>query len=62
MYYYVIYDLKDNIIAYISNIFDLCNFTGLRKGDLVYKFKKSKKDYIYYNSNNCFNKIYRFEE
>ena len=59
MYYYVIYDLNDNIIAYLDNLDDLSNYTSVRKKELKYKLKK--REYIYYNDNSTFKKIYRFE-
>lgn len=44
--YFLVYDLEDNIICYLDNIYDLCHFTGLRTYDVNYKFKKSINDYI----------------
>lgn len=44
MEYYVIYDLNDNVIAYIESKIELSLYTGLRIYDINYKFKHS--DYI----------------
>lgn len=66
MFCYVIYDLRDNLIAYLDDISELSLFTGLRIKDINYKFNISKNDCILYFSKlnnrdkkNIF-KIYRF--
>ena len=56
--YYVIYDLDDNIVAYLDTIDELVDYTGLRKKQINYKFKF--KDFLYYVSNNTYLKIYKF--
>ena len=38
--YYVIYDLNDNVVAYIDTLDELATFTNLRKKQLKYKLKK----------------------
>ncbi len=58
MEYYVIYDLKDNVIAYINTLEELSIFTKLRKKQLKYKLKN--KDFIYYTYENTYRKIYKF--
>lgn len=59
MYYYVIYDLNDNIIAYIDNIQELLNFVPVRKNNLIRKFKHS--NVYFYQDSDTYKKIYRFE-
>lgn len=58
MEHYVIYDLSDNIIAYIESLEELSIFTKLRKRQLKYKLKN--KDFIYYTYDNSYRKIYKF--
>lgn len=58
MEHYVIYDLSDNIIAYIESLEELSIFTKLRKKQLKYKLKN--KDFIYYTYDNSYRKIYKF--
>lgn len=58
MEYYVIYDLKDNVITYLDSIEELAIFTKLRKKQLKYKFKNS--EFIYYTYENSYRKIYKF--
>ena len=58
MNHFVIYDLCDNIIAYIDNLEELSIFTNLRKKQLKYKLKN--KDVIYYIYDNSYRKIYKF--
>ena len=58
MNYFVIYDLYDNIIAYIDSLEELSIFTNLRKKQLKYKLKN--KDIIYYIYDNSYRKIYKF--
>ena len=60
MEYFVIYDLKDNIIAYCDNIDELTLFTNLRKAQL--KFDLKNKAYVYYRYNHSYRKIYKFFE
>lgn len=59
MYYYVIYDLNDNIIAYLDTIDEVLFFTGIRKDHLKDRIKKG---YCYYQDSNTYKVIYRFEE
>ena len=56
--YYVIYDLNDNLIAYIDSKKELSSFTGLRIGDINYKFKNN--DYIVCSINHSLFKVYKF--
>ena len=58
MEHYIIYDLRDNIIAYIDSLEELSIFTKLRKRQLKYKLKN--KDFIYYTYDNSYRKIYKF--
>ena len=58
MEYYVIYDLKDNVIAYIDTLDELASFTSLRKKQLKYEFKN--RDFVYYLFNGTYRKIYKF--
>lgn len=58
MNYFVIYDLYDNIIAYIDSLEELSIFTNLRKKQLKYKLKN--KDIIYYIYDNSYRKICKF--
>lgn len=58
MDHFVIYDLCDNIIAYIDSLEELSLFTNLRKRQLKYKFKN--KNTIYYIYDNSYRKIYKF--
>lgn len=58
MNHFVIYDLCDNIIAYIDSLEELSVFTKLRKKQLKYKFKN--KNIIYYIYDNSYRKIYKF--
>lgn len=58
--YYVVYDLQDNIIAYIDSLEELAEFTNRRKKELKYKFKKRKC--IYFKDNISFKKIYAFTD
>lgn len=60
MEFYVIYDLKDNIIGYFSNIEELAYFTELRQKEI--KYKLTKRPFIYYKYKGKFRKIYRFCE
>lgn len=58
--YYVLYDIDDNLICYLDTIDDLIRFTGLRKYDITYKFKKSSNDYIQVNVDQKRLNVYRF--
>lgn len=58
MYYYVIYDMKDNIVGYFSNLDELSAFTQLRKRELKYKLKF--RNFIYFRDNSSYKKIYKF--
>lgn len=58
MYYYVIYDLNDNIIAYLDTIDEVLSFTGIRKDNLV---RRIKRGFCYYQDSDTYKKIYRFE-
>lgn len=58
MEYYVIYDLEDNLMAYIETKIELSKYTGLRVPDINYKFKG--KDFIYSYVDEKKLKIYKF--
>lgn len=58
MEHFVIYDLEDNIIAYVDSLEELSLFTKLRKRQLKYKLKN--KNFIYYIYGNSYRKIYKF--
>ena len=58
MEYYVIYDLKDNLIGLFNTLEELASFTNLRKKQLKYKLKE--KEFIYYTYENTYRKIYKF--
>lgn len=58
MEYYVIYDLKDNLVAFIDSLEELATFTNLRKKQLKYKLKDT--EFIYYTYENTYRKIYKF--
>lgn len=60
MNYYVVYDVSDFIICYLNNIYELCNFSGLRIKDVNYKFKRAKDNVININVNNARYKVYKF--
>lgn len=60
MEYYVIYDLEDNVIAYIDTKNELGAYTGLRIKDINYKFKHSLFEYILVDIFNNRYKIYKF--
>lgn len=56
--YYVIYDLNDNIIAYLDNEDEVISFTGIRKDNLR---KRIKKGFCYYQYYDTYRKIYFFK-
>lgn len=58
MYYYVIYDMNDNIIAYLDTEEEVIYFTSIRKDHLRDRIKKG---FCYYRDDSEFKKIYRFE-
>ena len=58
MEYFVIYDLNDNIVAYIDNKYELCNFTKVRLDGIGYRFKN--RNFINVLLNNKIYKVYRF--
>lgn len=60
MYYYVIYDLNDNIIAYIDNLEELSNYVNRRKRQLKYDLTRRSSVQIQDGTCNTL-KIYRFE-
>lgn len=41
--YFVIYDLYDNIVAYLDSLDELASFTNRRKKQLKYCFKNKNK-------------------
>ena len=59
--YYVIYDLKDNVIAYLETKIELSLFTGLRIKDINYKFSHSHNNFINCLVDNKFLKVYCFK-
>ena len=58
MEHYVIYDLNDNIIAYIDSLEELSLFTNLKKKYLKFHFKN--RTFLQYVCDNSYRKIYRF--
>lgn len=58
MEYYVIYDLLDNVVAYIDNLDELSKFTNIEKKKLKYRFKN--RDFLNYIYDNSYRKIYKF--
>lgn len=58
MEYYVIYDLKDNLVCYIETKEELSCYTGLRLRDINYKFKR--KNFVLIKRNKQLLKIYKF--
>ena len=58
MEYYVIYDLNDNIIAYIDNLEELSSYTNFKKKYLKFRFKN--RNYLNYIYDNSYRKIYKF--
>lgn len=58
MDYFVVYDLNDNLIAYLDNVYELIYFTGLRLYDINYKFKNT--DHIVARISRKSFKIYKF--
>jgi len=58
--YFVVYDMKDNIVCYLHNIYDFSDFTGIRIRDINYKFNKSKTNFINIKRNKQLLKIYKF--
>ncbi len=58
MDYYVVYDEFDNIVCYLANKFEMCNFTGIRLGDVGYKFKNNKC--VVFELSNKKYKVFRF--
>lgn len=60
MDYYVIYDMNDNIIAYVDSLDELSRFVNRRKRQLKYDLKR--RDSIQIQDGICNTlKIYRFE-
>lgn len=59
MEYYVIYK-NDDLIAYCDNIYELCDFSGLRIKDVNYKFKHAKDNVININVDKSRFKVYKF--
>lgn len=59
-YFYVVYDLNDNIICYLHNNIELSLFSGLRSFDITYKFKNTDKNYILIRTFENDLKVYRY--
>lgn len=57
--YYIIYDLKDNVIAYIDSFDELVKFTGCRKNNLKQNLKVH--NIVYYHFKDTYRKIFAFE-
>lgn len=55
--YFVIYDLNDNVIAYLDSEEEVLIFTGIRKDNLRSRIKKG---FCLYNYKNTYRKIYKF--
>lgn len=58
MEHFVIYDLQDNIIAYIDSLDELSLFTNLKKKYLKFHFKN--RVFLNYVYDNSYRKIYKF--
>ncbi len=58
MDYFIVYDLNDNLVAYLDNIYELVSYTGLRIYDINYKFKDH--DFIISRISKKTFKIYKF--
>ena len=58
--YFVVYDIEDNIVCYLDNIYDFNSFTGIRIKDIMYRFKKTKSHFISIKRDNQTLKIYKF--
>ncbi len=59
-YFYVVYDLNDNIICYLHNKIEFCLFTGIRSCDANYRFKISNTNYIVVRVFHKNLKVYRY--
>lgn len=55
--YFVIYDLRDNIVAYIDSLDELAKYFGRRKKQFAYKFKQ--KNVVQVQTNTVY-KVYKF--
>lgn len=55
--YFVIYDLDDNIVAYLDNVKEVFDYTGI---DIFNLYHRIKKGFCYYQSNGSYKKIYKF--
>lgn len=58
--YFVIYDLKDNLIAYCDNLDELSSFTNRLKKHLKFSFKN--KNIVWYLYCDTYRKIYKFSD
>lgn len=59
--YFVLYDVNDNIICYIDNIYELVNYLpNYRLRDIKRRFLNSKFGYIGIVIDNVIYKLYRF--
>ncbi|MBD8923700.1 hypothetical protein EGR52_09915 [bacterium] len=58
MEYFVIYDLNDDIIAYVETKQELSTFTGLRVYDINYKFKNKNFIRCFVDNKTLF--VYKF--
>lgn len=59
-YFYVVYDLNDNIICYLHNNIELSLFSSLRTYDINHKFNITDKNYILIRVFNNTLKVYRY--
>jgi len=58
--YFICYDMQDNLICFLNDIYELHIFTGLRIKDINYKFKNSVTEYIVSVVNDKKYKFYQF--
>jgi len=59
-YYYLLYDLNDNLVCYFDNILDLINKFNYRVPEINRKFKKSVLGYALLQMHGHKYKLYRF--
>ena len=60
MDYYVVYDLNDQIVCFINNIFELHLFTNLPFIEIRRKFKLNSNIFFTFVSSGRQFKVYRF--
>lgn len=59
--YFVCYDLEDNLICFLNDIYEFHIFTGIRLKDIKYRFKSSTNGYIKSIVNDKMYKFYAYE-